>query len=181
MWAKLLVVVIAVLLLFAGAYFMKKEPPAPGKAEPQGIEGHVIKKARNVVMYEKRTDTDKTFVIHASTVVQQSESLFYMDFFRMDRSDGMKVEGDHASYDTSVNRMDIAGPVTVITKDGWKAELTDVAWDRKEKHASTNKPVTVKGDKGTLRADRAEFFNDFSKIELTGNVHAQVAQKLLAD
>lgn len=181
MWTKLLVVVIAVLLIFAGAYVLKKDPPSAGRPDPRAMETQVLKKAKNVVMYEKRTDTDKTFVIRARTVTQQEESIFLMDAFRMDRSDGMKVQGGRARYDTGINRIDVDGPMTVDTRDGWKAELTDVIWDRKDKHASTGKPVTLKGENGTLRADRAEFFDDFNKIELTGNVHAQVTQKLLAD
>jgi hypothetical protein len=181
MWTRLLVVVIAVLFIFGGTYVLKKDPPASGKQDPRTMGTQVLKKATNVVMYEKRTDTDKTFVIRARTVTQQEESVFFMDAFRMDRSDGMRVEGSRARYDTSLNRIDVAGTMSVDTKDGWRAELTDVVWDRKEKHAATDKPVTLKGDRGTLRADRAEFFNDFKRMELTGNVHAQVAQKLLAD
>jgi hypothetical protein len=160
---------------------MKKDSPAAGKQDSGGVENQVLKKAKNVVMYEKRTDTNKTFVIHADIVTQQAEDIFFMEAFRMDRSDGMKIEGGLARYDTGANRIDVTGPMTVSTPDGWRAELTDARWDREEKHAATDRPVTVKGDRGTLRADRAEFFNDFKKIELSGNVHAQVAQKLLAD
>jgi hypothetical protein len=181
MWTKLLVVVMAVLFLFAGAYFLKKEPPASGHVGARDAEQQVLKRATNVVMYERRTDTDKTFVIRARTVTQQSEQVFFMESFRMDRSDGMTVEGRQARYDTNANRIDVPGPMVVSTTDGWKAELTDVAWDREQKYAATNRPVTLTGDRGTLRADRAEFFNDFSRIELSGRVHAQVAQKLLAD
>jgi hypothetical protein len=176
-----MVVVITVLILFAGAYFMKKEPPADGKDDPRARESQVLKLAKNIVMYEKRFDTDKTFVIRARTVTQQTQSIFFMDNFRMDRSDGMKVEGGHARYDMEGNRLAVVGPMTVSTPDGWRADLSDVDWDRKDRHAKTDKPVKVTGAKGTLRGDRAEFFNDFSRMELSGNVHAQVNQKLLAD
>ncbi len=181
MWARFLVIVIAVLAISAGAWFMQKEPPAAGRQNQGSVEGHMIRMARNVVMYEKRADTDKTFVISAESVTQRTESVFFMEAFRMDRSDGMKIEGDRARYDTGANRVDVDGPMTVSTADGWRAELADVSWDRKKKHAATNRPVVVRGGKGTLRSDRAEFFNDFTIIELSGNVHAQVAQNLFAD
>jgi hypothetical protein len=181
MWTRLLVAVIVVLFLSAGAYVMKRDPVPAVEGVPRDMEAQALKVARNVVMYEKRSDTDKTFVIRARTVTQQSENLFFMDAFRMDRSDGMKIEGGHANYDTDTNRIDVAGPMIVSTPDGWRAELTDVSWDRKNKHAETRKPVTVQGVKGILTADRAEFFNDFKRMELSGHVHAKVAQKLLAD
>ena len=103
MWTRLLVVVIVVLFLFAGIYVLKKEPSPAVKGETRDPETQALKVAKNVVMYEKRSDTDKTFVIRARVVTQQSEKVFFMEAFSMDRSDGMKVEGARARYDTGLS------------------------------------------------------------------------------
>ncbi|HNY65062.1 MAG TPA: hypothetical protein PKM41_06455 [Deltaproteobacteria bacterium] len=179
MWTRLLIVLIIVLAIFAGAYYVQKEPSEAGRQATTGPR--VLKEAKNVVMYERKTDSGKSLVIRARTVTQLSESEFLMDEFLVDRSDGTKIEGRRARYDTDKNVIEVTGPMTVDTADGWKARVTDLVWDRKEEHAVTSKPVLVEGADGTIRADRAEFFDDFDRIHLSGNVHARVAQNIIAD
>jgi hypothetical protein len=181
MWGRLLLGIIIVLAVIAGMYLVNRDVPGDTKQPAPAAKDQVQKEAKNVVMYERLTDSKKTFVIRARTVTQHEGDMYYMESFRMDRSDGMKVEGDHAKYDMKASEMVVTGPMTVITADGWKAELTDVAWNRKSSHALTDKPVRVEGPQGKIRADRAEFFDDFTRLELSGNVHAQVDQKLISD
>lgn len=179
MWAKLLAAIFIISFIYAGFYLMKKDAVTPKVKEPvQDVveTAHVQREAKNVVMYEKRLDSDKNFIIHAQDIVQKSSSDFTMNEFNMDRTDGLKISGDRAEYDMSNSKLNIIGPMTVNTPDGWKANLTDVVWDRQTKHAITDKPVMVQGDQGTIHGNQAEFFDDFSRIQLSGGVHAKIAQ-----
>ncbi len=178
MSARLLGMLFIISLITAGIYFLNRDDAPLGKQsqlqEDQPLQ--VLRTAKNIVMHEKRLGSDKDFVIRAKIITQESNSTFIMKEFTVDRTDGLEISGGRAQYDTDASRLNIIGPVTIITPDGWKADLTDVVWDRKADHAVTRKPVTVQGEKGTIRANQAEFFDDFSRIQLAGNVHAKISQ-----
>ncbi len=183
MSAKLLGILFVISLVTAGIYFLNRDDTSPGtqSGQEEDEELQVLRTAENVVMHEKRPGSDKDLVIRADAVTQTSDSSLVMNGFTIDRTDGMKVTGGRAEYDTSASRLNIIGPVTILTSDGWEASLTDVVWDRKADHAVTRKPVTVRGDQGTIRGDQAEFFDDFSRIQLAGNVRAKITQNIFID
>ncbi|MRR14557.1 hypothetical protein EG833_03840 [archaeon] len=179
MWAKILSVVFIVAFIFIGLSYKKTLPESQKPGD--NAQTPIMREASNVIMYEKRLDSNKMFVIHAQSVKQETNELFAMNAFSVNRSDGMKITGNLARYDTGASVLRILGPITIITSDGWQASLTDLVWDRSNKHAFTDKPVKVDGEKGTITADRAEFFDDFNRVQLTGDVHAQVSRSIYPD
>jgi hypothetical protein len=181
MWAKIIFAFFLVLFIFAGIFFMRNDDETSVKQSLTQGKVSPIKEAKNIVMYEKRLDSDWIFVIHAQLLLQETNETFTMLNFRMDRSDGMKIEGGKAKYNSEASLLKVMGPMTVNTADGWRAVLTDLIWDRPKKYAVTDKPVTVQGGKGTLRGNRAEFFDDFNHIIISGDVHAQVYQGAFND
>lgn len=179
MSAKLLGLLFIISLVTAGIYFLSRDDvPSGNQAQNQEEESlQVLRAAKNIVMHEKRPGSDKDFVISAETITQESDAIFIMNKFHISRTDGLKITGGLAHYDTNASRLNIIGPVTIITADGWEASLKDVVWDRKADHAVTRNPVTVQGDRGTMiRGNEAEFFDDFSRIQLAGKVHAKIDQ-----
>jgi hypothetical protein len=115
----------------------------------------IMREASNITMYEKRLDSDRNFIIRAQAVNQETNNLFTMKDFSVDRSDGMKITGSTAKYDTGSSVLKISGPITILTSDGWKATLTDLVWDRRSRHAVTDMPVLLEGEKGRITAARA--------------------------
>jgi hypothetical protein len=181
MSGKLLGLLIIISLITAGSYFLSRDDAPSGKqAQQQEDESReVLRAAKNIVMHEKKLGSDKDFVIRAETITQETDSSITMNNFTIDRTDGLKISGGLAQYDTNASLLNIIGPVTIITADGWEASLTDVVWDRKADHAVTRKPVTVQGEQGTMiRGNQAEFFDDFSRIQLAGKVHAKINQNI---
>ncbi len=180
MWAKILSVLFIVVFVFMGLSYMKKEAPEAQKPG-EDAQAPIMREASNIIMYEKRLDSDKTFVIRAQSVNQETNELFTMSAFSVVRSDGMKITGNLARYDTGASVLRVLGPMTIITSDGWRASLTDLVWDRRNKHAMTTKPVKMEGEKGTITAASAEFFDDFNRMQLMGDVHAQVSRSIYPD
>ena len=180
MWAKILSIVFIVIFIFMGVSYMEKEAPEV-KNRGKDAPATIMKEASNVIMYEKRLDSEKTFVIRAQSVNQETNEQFSMNNFSVNRSDGMLITGNLAKYDTGSSVLSILGPITMTTSDGWRASLTDLVWDRRSKHAKTDKPVKVEGEKGTITAARAEFFDDFNRVQLSGDVHAKVSRSIYPD
>lgn len=180
MWAKGIFSFFLVLFILAGVFFMRDDEDQNGSRLAQG-KTSPLREAKNVVMYEKKLDSDWVFVIRASLLLQETNETFTILNFRMDRSDGMKIQGGHAKYNSETSLLRVMGPMTVSTSDGWRAVLTDLVWDRSRKYAVTEKPVTLEGSKGSLRGDRAEFFDDFNRIIISGDVHARVEKSTVDD
>lgn len=180
MWAKAVFSFFLVLFIVAGVLFMRNDEDQAGSRQIRG-KATPIREAKNIVMYEKKLDSDWDFVIRAKLLLQETNEIFTLADFRMDRSDGMKIEGSRVKYNSETSILTVIGPMTVNTADGWRAVLTDLVWDRSRKYAVTDNPVNVEGGKGTLRGDRAEFFDDFNHIIISGDVHAKVDQRAFKD
>lgn len=180
MWAKVLFSFFLVLFILAGVFFMRDEEDRTDVRQVQG-KASPVREAKNIVMYEKRQDSDWVFVVRAKHLVQETNDLFTILNFRMDRSDGMKIAGGKAKYNSETSLLEVVGPMTIDTTDGWRVALTDLVWDRSREYAVTDNPVSVQGRKGSLRGNRAEFFDDFNRIIISGDVHAEVDQSAFND
>lgn len=181
MWTKIIFALFLVLFIFAGIFFVRDEDETSSK-QPQTQERvSPVREAKNIVMYEKRLDSDWVFVIRAQLLLQETNETFTLMNFRMDRTDGLKIVGRKAQYNSEASLLKVTGPMTVITADGWRADLTDLIWDRSKQYAVTDNPVKLQGGKGTLRGNRAEFFDDFNQIVVSGDVHARVYQNAVND
>ena len=181
MWVKLLGVLIVLALVIGIISLAKNE--GPENTDTEGTEASApeptSRAAGGVVMYEKKAGSDTTLVVRADSVIESKENIVVLEAFRLEQSDGLTLTGDHARYDTGASLLEISGPVTVRTADGWKADLDGLKWDRRTKEASTDRPLTVTGTQGTIMAGRGEFFDDFSRILLSGDVHAKISPGLL--
>jgi hypothetical protein len=181
MWIKLLSVLIVLALVFGIISLAKNDSPESTDTavdENAGSEPP-SRAAGNIVMHEKKAGSDTSLVIRADSVTESADNVVFLEKFRLVQSDGLTLTGDRARYDTGESLLDIIGPVTVHTADGWKAELDGLRWNRMTKKASTDRPLVVKGAQGTIEAGRGEFFDDFSRILLSGDVHAKVSPDLL--
>ncbi len=172
MWVKWLVPIVIIVLL--GIIFTEREDTAETtQAEP------ILRSARQITMFEQKPDSDVSTRIQAQSIVEHTDRLISLDDFRISQSDGLLVSGNQARYDTDSSILTVTGPVTIDTKDGRKALLNGLVWDRQSQVATTDNPVVVEGIEGTIRADRAEFHDDFTRIRFLGGVHAKITQDIL--
>jgi len=181
MWVKLLSVLIVLALVFGIISLAKND--SPENADTAGDEAAApelpSRAAGGIVMHEKKAGSDTSLIIRADSVTESKDNIVVLEKFMLEQSDGLTLTGDHARYDTGRSLLDIPGPVTVRTADGWRADLDGLKWDRRTKEASTDRPLTVRGAQGTIEAGRGEFFDDFSRILLSGDVHAKISPDLL--
>jgi len=139
----------------------------------------ILRSAQQIIMHEKKRDSDITTLIEASSITEQPDNLIHLDTFDLTQSNGLRIAGIKAVYDMNDSVLTITGPVTLEMNNGRRAELEGLIWDRKSHKAFTSNPVLVKGVEGTIRASRAEFQNDFSLIHFSGGVHAQISRDIL--
>jgi len=139
----------------------------------------ILRSAQQITMHEIKTDSDISTIIHAQRVVEQLDNVVSLDNFELTQSDGIHMAGRQARYDTGSSILTVTGPVTINTLDGRKAVLDGLVWNRTTQIAFTQNPVVVEGIEGTIRANKAEFFNGFTEIRFLGGVHAQITQNII--
>ncbi|HON37534.1 MAG TPA: hypothetical protein PLY57_02055 [Deltaproteobacteria bacterium] len=183
MWVKLLSALILLVLIVGIGYIARdgdqEQADAGGPGTGTGTGEQPSRAAGGIVMYETKPDSGSSLVIHAASATEDKDRVVVLEEFRLEQSNGLRLTGDRARYDADRSLLDIIGPVRVNTADGWQADLDGLTWDRKTKKASTDKPLVVKGAQGTITADRGEFFDDFNRILLAGDVHANLSPHLL--
>ena len=181
MWVKLLsAFVLLGLVLGIGFIVQDNDRERTDAAGPgTGSAEQPARTAGGIVMYETKPDSGSSLVIHVASATEGRDRVVVLEEFRLEQSNGLKLTGDRARYDSDRALLDIIGPVRVNTADGWQADLNGLTWDRKTKKASTDRPLVVKGAQGTITADRGEFFDDFNRILLAGDVHANLSPHLL--
>jgi len=175
MWVRWL---IAISLVFAVGfiYYQRTQVPVlPGRHIP------VVRSASNVVFYEKKADSGLSTRITASKVVEKTDQVALLDDFKLSRSDGLHVYGNHAEYDVERLILNVIGRVYIETNDKRKAALDGLLWDRNAKEATTDRPIRVEGMEGVIVARSAKFFDDFNKICLLGGVHASISQDIFSN
>lgn len=139
----------------------------------------ILRSAQQIIMHEKKTDSDISTIIQAERVVEQLDNIVALDHFELSQSDGLHIAGKQAHYDTDKSILTVRGPLTINTLDGRKALLDGLVWNRETQLAFTGNPVVVEGIEGTIKADKAEFSNGFTQIRFLGGVHAQITHSIL--
>ena len=172
MWVKWLGAIVIIALI--GIIVLEREDTVQQiQTEP------ILRSAQQITMHEKKTDSDISTVIQAQRVVEHLDNVVQLDQFELSQSDGLHMAGSLARYDTESSILTVSGPVTIDTIDGRKALLDGLVWDRKSQMAFTQNPVVVQGIEGTIKANRAEFLDGFTRIRFLGGVHAQITQNIL--
>jgi hypothetical protein len=181
MWVKLLSALVLLALILGIGFIAKNgdREQTDVAGQDTGAAQQPSRAAGGVVMYEKKPDSGASLVIRAASAIESKDNVVVLEEFRLEQSNGLKLTGDRARYDTGRSLLDIIGPVRVNTADGWQADLDGLTWDRTTKKASTDRPLVVEGAQGTITADRGEFFDDFNHILLAGDVHANLSPGLL--
>jgi hypothetical protein len=135
--------------------------------------------ALGVVMHEKNTASGSALVVTARRATETRDGRVVLEDFRLEQTGDLELTGGVARYDTRRSLLEIDGPAQVHTTEGWRADLNGLSWDRTTGRAVTVKPLRATGAQGTIHADGGEFLDDFSRIMLSGDVHANIAPDLL--
>jgi hypothetical protein len=135
--------------------------------------------ALDVVMHERDTSDGSTLVVTARRVTETRDGRVILEDFRLEQTGDLELTGKVARYDTRRSLLEIDGPVRIRTAEGWRADLDGLSWNRATGRAFTAKPLEATGAQGTIRAAMGEFHDDFSRIILSGDVHANIAPDLL--
>jgi hypothetical protein len=172
MWFKWLTAIVIISLI--GIIVLERED-----AVQQIQTDPILRSAQQIIMHEKKTDSDISTIIQAQRVVEQLDNVVQLDHFELSQSDGLHMTGRQAHYDTDKSILTVRGPLTINTLDGRKALLDGLVWNRDSQIAFTKNPVVVQGREGTIKANKAEFRNGFTQIRFLGGVHAQITQNIL--
>lgn len=167
--------VAAIVLLFLIGILLMRRDNEVQRIEPDQI----VRSARNIIMHEKRNDSDVLTTFRAQRVIEQKDHIVTLADFEISQSDGLRIAGVEADYDMERSVLQVKGPVTVDTNDGRRAFLDGLVWDRQSQKATTDNPVKVVGAEGIIEAERAEFHEGFSLISFYGGVHAKISQDIL--
>jgi hypothetical protein len=172
MWYKLTLAVFLIIALITISQ-EKEQEALPGK------DRTITRHATNIVMYERKRDTGKSMVVSAKELIETGDRISQLKDFRMAQQKGVTLSGRDATYDREDSILEVKGPLDIETADGTKAKLDGLIWNRESRKAFTPNPVNLVNKDGIIKADRAEFSEEFSEISLIGNVHAQIAQNFL--
>ncbi|HHO76901.1 MAG TPA: hypothetical protein ENN05_10805 [Deltaproteobacteria bacterium] len=172
MWFKWLTAFVIILVI--GMIVIEKDDATePLQSLP------ILRSAHKIVMHEIKIGSDKATIIEALSITEQPDNLILLDTFNLSQSDGLRIAGIEAAYNMDSSLLSITGPAIIEMHDGRRADLDGLVWDRKSQKAYTGNPVVVKGIEGTIRADRADFQNNFTVIHFSGGVHAQISEDIL--
>lgn len=173
MWYKLTLAAFLIIALIIISTREEEQEPLIGKYRA------VTRHAMNIVMFERKRDTGKSMVVSAKELIETGERISELKDFRMAQQKGVTMAGRDATYDRENSTLEVKGPLDIETADGARARLDGLIWNRESRKAFTPNPVNIVNKDGTIKADRAEFSEEFSEIHLIGNVHAKIAQNFL--
>lgn len=175
MWIKMILLACAVFI--AGLIFSVFHEQ--DQEQSVALKPALTRSATSVVMIERRKDGSRTMEVSARSVEETGNQLTHLKDYRLRLSNGASLDGKDAFYDSRNSMVKMVGPIGIMTKDGDRATLKDLTWDRNQHSARTENPVRLEGENGIITADRAEFEDDFATVAFIGNVHAKIHQNIL--
>lgn len=146
---------------------------------PATKEDTPLRVLRDALMVERNRETGKAVRIAAAEVTEGRSGMVSLRRFTLEQEQGAKIGGEVARYDMNTGTITMDGPVTVTTPDGIQASLNGLVWDRKGDVARTEGLVSLAGAGSRITAKGAEFKDGFSRIILTGGVHAEIRRDIL--
>jgi len=87
------------------------------------------------------------------------------------------VTAEHGLYDRKLDRVDLAGAVTVYHDNGMTFTTEQAAMDLKTNTASGSQPVTGKDDRRELSAEGFEMLDDGATVLFKGRSHLKILPK----
>ncbi|MBN1635989.1 MAG: hypothetical protein JW920_05715 [Deltaproteobacteria bacterium] len=179
MWYKKLLIAVAgvaaigMILLFYGC---------DGETESNIVgNGPILRSGHNIVLHEAQHESRPALAISASEVVEKPNQVVILNDFNLIQAGRLNIQGKTASYDMKHSVLEVKGDVTLQTRDGVKAFLNGLIWERRTKKAYTDNPVKVQATQGLIEARRAEFDDDFTSIRFIGGVHAKISENYIID
>ena len=143
--------------------------------------GPILRSGNNIVMHEAQHESRPALAISASEVVEKPNQVVILNDFNLIQVGRLNIQGKTASYDMKHSVLEVKGDVTLQTRDGVKAFLNGLIWERQTKKAYTDNPLKVQAAQGVIEARRAEFGDDFTSIRFIGNVHAKISENYIID
>ena len=114
-------------------------------------------------------------LVTAAKVTENTAKKLTFEDYAVLREDDTRLSGHLAEYDLASGLLNIHDRVVIRRGQEGEVRLDGLVWDRKAARGRTDKPVAVTVEGGTIRADRAEFEDDFNEIHMIGGVHAKIA------
>lgn len=142
-------------------------------------EPQITRQANRVVMFERKRDNGRVLEISAREVDETTGQVAHLRDFILTQPGELTLSGSEAVYDRARAVLELKGKVLIKKTDGSQAVVDGLVWDRKDDVARTDNPVSYQGSDGFIRADRAEFSDEFTRIAFAGRVHAQIMQNIL--
>ncbi len=153
--------------------FSRGDDPAPAPSKgPQRL-------IHDVVMVERDRHSGKTVRIEGREATEDLSGRVRMRQFTAHQENGGTITATEALYDRARSVIELSGSVIVEAKDGSRARLSGLVWDKTSDSARSVGPVDLEAKGSTVTARVAEFEDDFTTIHLSGGVHAEIDRDIL--
>lgn len=139
-------------------------------------EGLVVQKPRLT-----GRDGDRSYVITADRAVQSLQNPKIVELqgvvadVTLPAENWLRLTAKRGIYDSDAEKIRLVEGITVASRDGDDATLTEVEIDLKSGGASTDLPITVDGPRGQIRAGSAELVDDGNAVTFRNGVSLTIA------
>ena len=172
MWNKLGLVLLLVLAIVA--VVVNRQQAGSAGSEPRA-RLEFERSATRVTLREISPDGRQPMLVTAEKVTESTTKQLLLENFSLVREQGTRISGRLAEYDLARGLVKIRDKVVIRRGPTDEIRLDGLVWDRKAASGRTDRPVDLRQADSTIRADRAEFENDFNDIHFIGGVHAKIA------
>jgi LPS export ABC transporter protein LptC len=171
MWRKMLGGIVLIMLIIA-AVLVFSNSSNRNKVAEKPMEADRI--ARNITLYELNTESNKTTILHAKKGLLKEEQVLDLYDITLNQEDKFSITGPQARYNMEKSNLDVKGDILLTAKDGSRAFLKDLTWEKSSNLLHTNNPVRLEKEGGWLTGQKMEMNDDLSRISFSGGVHAQI-------
>ncbi len=171
MWYKVLGGSVLIIIIIAAALILSNSSNNK-KAAEKPIEADRV--ARNITLYELNTDSNKTTILHAKKALLKEEQVLDLFDITLNQEDKFSITGPQARYNMDKSNLDVKGNILLTAKDGSRAFLKDLTWEKSSNLMHTNNPVRLEKEGGWLTGQKMEMTDDLSRISFSGGVHAKI-------
>lgn len=131
--------------------------------------------------YRGEDDKGRPFRLAAGAAVQPSSAspivgLSDLAAELMLDTGAAKLAAPEANYDLDKERIDVTGPLTFTSADGYRLETENVAIDLKKRRMASAAPVTGTTRLGSFSADRLSADLDARTVTLDGRARLHIVQ-----
>jgi LPS export ABC transporter protein LptC len=161
----LIILIISVVLIYSNSNNSRKAAEKPMEAD---------RVARNITLYELDTNSNKTTVLHAKKALLKEEQVLDLYDITLNQEDKFIITGPEARYNMDKSNLDVKGDILLTAKDGSRAFVKDLTWEKSSNLMHTNNPVRLEKEGGWLTGQKMEMTDDLSRISFSGGVHGQI-------